>query len=109
MSDAERRLWHHLRSGQLDGLKFRRQHPIPPYIADFCCVEKRLIIELDGSQHNESIDATRTRSLESQGWTILRFWDSDALLNTEAVLEAIWNATRGPTLTPTPLPAGEGL
>lgn len=109
MTDAERTLWYRLRGSQLDGLKFRRQHPIPPYIADFCCVGLRLIVELDGSQHNADADAVRTRILASQGWTILRFWDSDVLLNTDAVLEAIWNAVRAPTLTPTPLPEGEGL
>jgi len=109
MTDAERRLWHHLRGGQLEGMKFRRQHPIPPHIADFCCVGARLIVELDGSQHTERADAGRTRILESQGWTILRLWDSDVLLNTDAVLEAIRNAVRAPTLTPTPLPEGEGL
>ncbi|WP_338338228.1 endonuclease domain-containing protein, partial [Xanthomonas citri] len=56
MTDAERAVWRCLRSKQLHGLKFRRQHPIPPYIADFCCIERRLIIELDGSQHDASSD-----------------------------------------------------
>ena len=51
-TDAERKLWQHLRAGRFDGLKFRRQYPIPPYIADFCCVDKKLVIELDGSQHS---------------------------------------------------------
>ena len=109
MTDAERKLWQHLRGSQLDGLKFRRQHPIPPYIADFCCIERKLIVELDGSQHNEHKDAARTRFLESQGWKVVRFWDNEALLQTEAVVEAIWNALGNRTLTPTPLPAGEGL
>jgi very-short-patch-repair endonuclease len=108
-TDAERAMWRHLRSRQLDGLKFRRQHPIPPYIVDFCCIEKGLIIELDGSQHTPQSDSVRTRALEAQGWTILRFWDNDVLLNIEAVLDAMWNAVREPTLTPTPLPVGEGL
>ena len=109
MTDAERKLWQHLRGSQLDGLKFRRQHPIPPYIADFCCIERKLIVELDGSQHNEHKDAARTRFLESQGWKVVRFWDNEALLQTEAVVEAIWNALGNRTLTPTPLPSGEGL
>src|SRR3546814_13584802 len=74
-SDAQQKLWQHLRGGQLDGLKFLRQHPIPPYIADFCCVAVKLIVELDGSQHSEQADAVRTRYLEAQGWRILRFWD----------------------------------
>ena len=108
-TDAEHQRWQHLRGSQLDGLKFGRQHPIPPYIADFCCIERKLIVELDGSQHNEHKDAARTRFLESQGWKVVRFWDNEALLQTEAVVEAIWNALGNRTLTPTPLPAGEGL
>jgi very-short-patch-repair endonuclease len=72
-TDAERMLWQHLRGGRL-GLKFRRQHPIPPYIADFCCVSAKLVVELDGSQHSEATDRERTRYLESQGWRVLRFW-----------------------------------
>lgn len=67
LTDAECKLWGVLRGGQLEGLKFRRQHPIPPYVADFCCIEKKLIVELDGSQHTESNDAPRTRVLRSQG------------------------------------------
>src|SRR3546814_4018321 len=78
MTDAEQKLWQQLRGGQLDGLKFRRQHPIPPYIADFCCVSEKLIVELDGSQHDDHVDAARSRYLEAQGWRILRFWDNDA-------------------------------
>ena len=108
MTEAERKLWSMLRAGQLDGLKFRRQHPIPPYIADFCCIEKKFIIELDGSQHTESKDAHRTRVLQSQGWQILRFWDHDALLATEAVAEAIWNAACEPYPHPNPSPGGRG-
>ncbi|WP_407352723.1 endonuclease domain-containing protein [Luteimonas sp. R10] len=108
-TDAERKLWRHLRAGQLDGLKFRRQHPIPPYIADFCCIEEKLIVELDGSQHTVDVDAARTRHLEAQGWRLLRFWDNDVLSNSDAALEAIWNSVGRRTLTPTPLPKGEGL
>ena len=109
MTDAERKLWQYLRAGRFDGLKFRRQHPIPPYIADFCCASARLTIELDGSQHSNEVDAARVRYLESQGWRILRFWDNDALIQTEAVLDVIWNAISNRTLSPTPLPTGEGL
>ncbi|MES2670620.1 MAG: endonuclease domain-containing protein [Pseudomonadota bacterium] len=108
-TDAERKIWQYLRAGRFDGLKFRRQHPIPPYIADFCCVEKNLIIELDGAQHNAHVDAARTAFLQAQGWSIIRFWDNDVLLETEAVLDAIWNAIGGRTLSPSPLPVGEGL
>lgn len=108
-TDAERKLWQHLRAGRFDGVKFRRQHPIPPYIADFCCVAARLIVELDGSQHSDEVDAARTRYLQSQGWRVLRFWDNDALIETDAVLDAIWNIVSDRTLSPTPLPTGEGL
>jgi very-short-patch-repair endonuclease len=69
----------------------------------------RLIVELDGSQHSESVDAERTAFLERQGFKVLRFWDNDVLLQTDAVLEAIVNALPALPLTPTPLPMGEGL
>lgn len=108
-TDAERELWYHLRAGRLNGLKFRRQHPIPPYIVDFCCEAAKLVVELDGSQHDEITDQARTRFLEAQGLKVLRFWDNDVLQQTEAVLEAILGAAGNRTLTPTPLPEGEGL
>ena len=106
-TDAENRLWYHLRAKRLGGLKFRRQHPIPPYIADFYCEELWLVIELDGSQHAEDVDRTRTQALERQGLVILRFWDNQVLQETEAVLEAILNFARERTLSPTPPPVGE--
>jgi very-short-patch-repair endonuclease len=109
MTDAEHALWSVLRAARFDGIKFRRQHPIPPYIADFCCLAAALVIELDGSQHDEPTDRTRTAFIEGQGFRVLRFWDHDALLHTEAVADAIWNAVATPPLSPTPLPAGEGL
>jgi len=65
-TDAERKLWYCLRAGRLDKLKFRRQHPVPPYIVGFCCVDEKLIVELDGSQHSPGADAARTAYLESQ-------------------------------------------
>ena len=108
MTDAERRLWEYLRAGRLEGFKFRRQHPVPPYVLDFCCKECGLAIELDGSQHSEDADALRSRYLESQGWRIVRLWNNDVLNNTDAVIEAIWNLLSRPTLSPTPLPTGEG-
>lgn len=97
-----------LRGSQLDGLKFRRQHPIPPYIADFCCIEKMLVVELDGSQHAPDIDSLRTRFLQKRGWHVLRSWDHDALLHVEAVAEAILHAARGSNPHPNPSPDGRG-
>ena len=107
-TEAEARLWYHLRAGRFNGLKFRRQHPLPPYIADFCCVEGRLVIELDGSQHSPDGDAARTRYLQSQGWQVLRFWDNDVLGRTDAVLEAIWNSVLAADPLPNPSPGGRG-
>ena len=108
-TDAERALWRLLRSGQLDGWKFRRQHAIPPYVVDFYCHAAALIVELDGSQHSEVVDAQRTAFFTAKGLTVLRFWNDDVLLQPDAVAEAIFNVVGNRTLTPTPLPVGEGL
>jgi very-short-patch-repair endonuclease len=108
-TDAEHKLWQRLRAGQLSGFKFRRQYAIPPYIVDFACLAARVIVELDGSQHGDEQDATRTRFLETQGFRVMRFWDNDVLRDPDAVLEAILSAVENRTLTPTPLPEGEGL
>jgi very-short-patch-repair endonuclease len=108
MTDAERALWRHLRAGRLEGIKFRRQHPLPPYIADFCCIHARLIVEVDGSQHSPRSDASRNQALESRGWRIARFWNHDVLLHTDAVVDEIWRLVADPALSPTPLPVGEG-
>jgi very-short-patch-repair endonuclease len=107
-TDAEQKLWRRLRAGQLNGLKFRRQHPVPPYVVDFYCDAKKLVVELDGSQHNDEVDRVRTRFLESRGLKVLRYWDNEVLQQMDAVLEAILSATGNRTLTPTPLPLGEG-
>jgi len=90
-TEAETRLWRHLRNRQLAGHKFRRQHPIGAHIADFACEQARLVIELDGGHHADKIeaDARRTESLEAAGYRVLRFWNSDVLQNTRGVLEAI--------------------
>jgi very-short-patch-repair endonuclease len=88
-TDAERRLWRHLRSRQLEGAKFVRQFPIGSHVADFACREAHLVIELDGGQHSPEIDAPRTTVIEAFGYRIIRFWNNDVLQNTEGVLEAI--------------------
>ena len=92
--DAERQLWRHLRLRQLGGYKFRRQQPLGSYIADFACLEKRLIVEVDGGQHSEhaTYDARRTRWLEAQGFRVLRFWDHEVLRDIEAVKQVIARA-----------------
>jgi primosomal protein N' (replication factor Y) len=94
-TDAERRLWRHLRNRQVAGAKFRRQHPFPPYVVDFCCVERRLVVEVDGGQHEENRDRARTEFLQSKGFRVLRFWNNDVLTNTEGVLESILAALAG--------------
>lgn len=101
-TDSEQRLWYHLRAKRLAGLKFRRQHPVPPYVVDFYCEELKLVIELDGSQHNELVDQTRTKFLQQQGLTVLRFWDNEVLQQLDAVLEAIVEFARTRTLSPNP-------
>jgi len=90
-TDAERLLWSRLRNRQFAGYKFRRQEVIGIYIADFVCLEAKLIIELDGGQHNEQIDydAERSGYLIRLGFKVLRFWNNDVLQNTDAVLEHI--------------------
>ena len=88
-TEAEKRLWWHLRSRQLEGAKFVRQFPIGPHVADFACRDARLAIELDGGQHTAEVDAPRTQVIEAFGYQILRFWNNDVLENTDGVLEAI--------------------
>jgi len=77
-TDSEKVLWALLRSRKLKEFKFRRQHPIGPYIVDFCCLQKRLIIELDGAHHltQEDEDQKRTEFLKDHGFTVIRFWNS---------------------------------
>jgi very-short-patch-repair endonuclease len=102
---AEIRLWQLLRDRNLKQYKFRRQHPLGPYIANFICLDRRLVIEIDGGQHQEQApyDAKRTSDLEAGGYRMLRFWDNDVLLKTSDVMEAIYQALQAaPHPTPTP-------
>ena len=97
LTDAERKLWSILRSRQFEGVKFRRQQPIGPFIVDFVCQEQRLIIEADGGQHADSNSgASRTRSLESKGYRVLRFWNNDIVENLDGVAQAIAAALATP-------------
>ena len=93
MTDAEKYLWQRIRMQQL-GVKFRRQHPVGAYILDFACIGAKLVIEVDGGQHNElqTQDNARTLWLESQGWKVLRFWNNEVMQNIDGVLESIYTA-----------------
>ena len=92
-TDAERLLWKYLRARQLYVLKFRRQHPIDNYIVDFICIEKKLIIELDGGQHamNKEKDIKRDNTLKDKGYKVVRFWNNEVLSNIVNVLDVIKN------------------
>jgi very-short-patch-repair endonuclease len=113
MTDAERKLWHALRDRRFANVKFRRQVPLGRYIVDFASFEKRIIVEADGSQHVENLyDAARDRWLRSQGFVLLRFWNTDILKKLEGVLDAIAEAVRrrpspGAAKPRRPLPQGE--
>jgi very-short-patch-repair endonuclease len=91
MTDAETRLWQKLRGRRFRGYKFRRQMPIEGYIADFACVEAKLIIEVDGGQHGIKVetDDTRSATIATAGYLVIRFWNSEVLTNTEGVLDEI--------------------
>ncbi|CAO3453832.1 hypothetical protein [Azospirillum argentinense] len=98
-TDAERELWRYLRHGQLGGWKFRRQHPLPPYILDFACLDVCVAVEVDGGQHADSTyDSTRDEHLRHHGWRVLRFWNNDVLNNPEGVAATILAAIGGPKL-----------
>ncbi|MDO8289957.1 MAG: DUF559 domain-containing protein [Parvibaculum sp.] len=92
-TDAERKLWRELRYLKQYGFHFRRQVPMRQYVTDFICHSAKLVIELDGGQHDEikaiASDARRTAWLETQGYKVLRFWNNDVLLNVEGVQTAI--------------------
>ena len=98
-TDAERLLWSRLRAGQLHGAKFRRQVPLSPYVADFCCEAARLVVEVDGGQHGESIevDEARTEFFEERGYRVVRVWNSDVLKNVDGVLEEVLRCMTSPS------------
>jgi adenine-specific DNA-methyltransferase len=106
-TDAETRLWSRLRRKQLDGLRFRRQAPLGPYVVDFFCPDAKLIIEVDGGQHagRQAYDTRRTTWLEERGYRVLRFWNNEVLENTDGVLSEILRIARD---TPLPNPPPQG-
>src|ERR1700722_1314261 len=91
MTDAERKLWRVLRQRQVNGLKFRHQVPLGCYIADFVCHEARLIVEIDGGQHDPALrhEAERTAFLQDEGYRVLRFWNNEVLSNLSGVYDTI--------------------
>jgi very-short-patch-repair endonuclease len=93
-TDTEALLWSRLRAYRLSGLKFRRQQPVGVYVVDFFCPEKKLIVKLDGGQHQERIgyDEARDAWLKSEGYTVLRYWNNEVMGNLEGVLEDIVRA-----------------
>ncbi|MFQ3574490.1 MAG: endonuclease domain-containing protein [Thermodesulfovibrionales bacterium] len=113
-TDVEQLLWSRLRARRYEGMKFRRQHPIGKYIVDFVCLERKLIIELDGGQHavpEETLkDKQRDAWLEKEGYTIMRFWNNEVLTNIDGVLEAIRERLyRTPSPQSPPLKGGEEI
>jgi len=109
MTDPERCLWKYIRNRQLEGYKFRRQQVIGDYIVDFVNFEKKIIIEIDGGQHNiyKSRDTERDKRLKELGFKVIRFWDNDVLFNVEGFLEKIREEILSPHPNPLPL-RGEG-
>jgi very-short-patch-repair endonuclease len=97
-TDAETALWARLRNKQLEGVKFRRQQPLGPYIVDSVSFERKLIVEVDGGQHNETeareSDKERSAWLKGRGYQVLRFWNNEVLANTEGILEKIGEVLR---------------
>ncbi len=96
LTPAEKKLWPYLRALREQGIHFRRQHAIGPYVADFCAPGQRLIIELDGSQHVEQQerDDERTAYLKMQGYRVLRFWNNQVMNDIQAVMRVILEAVK---------------
>ena len=104
-SRAEQKVWELLRDRRIQGAKFRRQHPIGPYFADFACVSRKLVIEIDGDHHDFQIeaDARRTAVLEREGWRVIRFPAREVVQNPEGVwaeIEQVLAAGPSPNLSP---------
>ena len=99
MTEAEHRLWHHIRHKHLDGYRFRRQHPIGKYIADFACISEKLVVEIDGGTHSEdhevAHDQQRTIYLERKGWIVVRYGNEEIYKNLSGVLDDIYTHLKG--------------
>ncbi|MBS0525631.1 MAG: endonuclease domain-containing protein [Proteobacteria bacterium] len=102
-SRAEKSCWHLLRDRRINGVKFRRQHPIGPYFADFACVSLKVVIEIDGEHHAYRVeaDARRTAAMESLGWRVVRFWANEVVANPEGIWAEIEQVTKD-SVTPSP-------
>lgn len=90
--NAEQRLWERIGAGQLDGLSFERHYPVTPYIADFFCAEKNLVIELDGCQNTPAVDQQRAKFFAARGYRVIRLSDQDVLEDIQSVLNRISEA-----------------
>ena len=108
-TDAEQKIWIRLRSRQINGLKFRRQYVKGPYIVDFCCLEEKIVVEIDGGQHAEQAenDQRRTKYLSKRGYRVLRYWSHDVLNSTDVVLQHIIDTIERLHPHPSPLPERE--
>lgn len=99
MTKAEVLLWQQLRRRQMGGFKFRRQMPVGPYVADFACSDRKLIVEVDGATHAEddeiTYDTRRTGYIEAQGWTVYRVWNSEVYENMSGVIEGLMHVLDG--------------
>ncbi|MEO8349288.1 MAG: DUF559 domain-containing protein [Acidobacteriota bacterium] len=108
----EAKLWSCLRARRLDGARFRRQHPIGRWIADFYCPESKLVIELDGGGHaapeKAASDVERDNAFREHGIRVLRFWNTDIHLNVDGVLQRISEVLKDPSPRPSPRKRGEG-
>ncbi|HEX6487250.1 MAG TPA: endonuclease domain-containing protein [Candidatus Dormibacteraeota bacterium] len=103
MTQGERNVWAQLRMRQVANLKFRRQHPIGPYIADYACISAKLVVEIDGPDHSPAADQIRDSWMHDRGWRVLRFDADDALTNLDWIVECVAKATH-----PQPLPQAGG-
>jgi very-short-patch-repair endonuclease len=111
-TEAEKRLWRKLRMQQIRNARFRRQVPVGPFVVDFACIDRRLVIELDGGQHGLQIEADKRRTawFSGRSWLVLRFWNNEVFKNMDGILDRIASAlTDGGCPHPVPPPqAGEG-